>query len=632
MGSEVTLDQYGGVSGSVALVVNSSPVDLPDVRMALDANGNKKIADALGQWINKIQAPTMRRRSRFGGILDRDKYLSPTTYFDKVRLAREALKDDVVGGAADGTEAMAIDHVSIECDDAYEEDVWNQIGGDLDLDGVFRKQWRALFTDSAATAAVWWGERTYKPRLKTERGNQVRKEFKLQVPLGITFFDSTKIVPIGSLMFGQERMAYAAEPLEAMVLDQIIARRDGITEPLRPPAIGTGRRPGRSATTGNGNAVSVVPINPLTITEADLYDPIVERLILGRYEPNLFEQQELLNDGVDDISNLYLLDFTSVSRHTLTRLDYDRFPEVRLESIFGLLDLKSQLQQMDRVHLVGGSHMIILITKGTDDHPAQPEEISALKASATTIASVPLIVGDHRLHVEIITPKLDITLDRDKWDTLDVRIFARAWGTFIPTGDDLGDPTKIGQVIGRNLGSRRKMMRRYWELNLLQAIRDRNPEAFTERAKIVFQPANIAFAFDAAWASFMLDLRQGGDIAHGTVLSQFGMSIADEARKVEREAKAYGRMFQENAPFNAFGQQAGGDDEDGDGAAPDPDNPDQPTPPTRVARRSGGRQEGGNRNGGGAAPGTGQGEEPTGRSRSGGGRRARTDSKKKKDT
>jgi len=605
--SEVVLDERGA-----PILINMSTVDVPDIAGALRDSGENKIADALGQWINKVAPPLTRRRGRFGGILDRDRYLSPVTYFDKVRLAREAMRDDVIGGAADGTEALAIDQVSVECEDARQEDVWNQILGDLNMDGQLRKHWRALFSDSAAVCAVWWGTKTYTPRLTGPAGNAARKKFDLQVPVGITFLDGTKIVPVGSLMFGQEMLAYAAEPLEAAVFDQILARRDGQEVPATPARLMRNRRPIEIDPTGSGT--SIAPISRFEIQESSLDDPIVRRLIVGRYIPDVMETLALLEDGVEDLSRLYLLDPAAVFRSTATRLDYDRFPEVRGESWFELLDLKAQLRQMDRVHLVGGSHMIIIVRKGTDDIPALPEEIRALQASARTIASVPLIVGDHRLTVDIITPKLDVTLNREKHDTIDVRLFARAWGSFIPTGDDLGDPTKIGQVIGRHLQSRRKMMRRDWELHLFQQIRDRNPTLMTERAKLVFQPANIALAFDQAWASFLLDLRGGGEIAQGTVLAQFGISIADEARKVKREREAYGKLFQENAPFNPFGPQSGQ-------ASPDDD---EPVLPTKVARRAGGRQGGGTRSGGGAAPGTGQGQKPTGRSRSGGGRRART--------
>lgn len=39
-----------------------------------------------------------------------------------------------------------------------------------------------------------------------------------------------------------------------------------------------------------------------------------------------------------------------------------------MKSIFELLDLKQQLRQMDRAHLIGGSNFIVLMTMGDKDH------------------------------------------------------------------------------------------------------------------------------------------------------------------------------------------------------------------------------------------------------------------------
>lgn len=620
--NEVAIDQHGEV-----MVLNTTSASSPEIIDALRRTGEGRIADAMMQWVQRVQK-TSRRKSRFGGILDRDKFLAPDTYFGQVQLAREALKDDVVGGAADGTESLALEHVTIECNDDAQQDVWNQIAADIDLDDQLRKHWRGLFTDSSVVPCMWWGTKNYTPRTLGPKGSaKSRAQFNVQVPLGITFFDVTKIVPVGPLHFGQEALCYAAEPLEAMVIDQILAARDGTPVPRRDSV----PRAARPLRVGAGTSLQVLNFEA---TPDLLRDPMIERLILGHYQPDPLEDIQLKDDGVEDTSRLYLLDPRSVFRHSLTRMDYQRFPECRAESWFELLDLKAQLRQVDRVHLVGGANMIILITKGSDKLPAEQPEIDALQANATTLATVPLLVGDHRLDVKIITPSLDVTLNRDKWDTIDVRLFARTWGSFIPTGTDLADPTKIGRVIGRNLESRRKMMRRRWEAKVLLQIMARNPQKFTERPKIVFQPTQIGIAFDAAWASFILDLYEMGGVAHGTALSQFGFNIADEFRKVMNERREYGRQFQENAPFNPHGPQSGngggGDDDDPD----DPDGGDGDGDdggdggsgaPTRVARRSGGRRGGGTRNGGGAAPGTGQGQAPTGRSRSGGGRRSRTE-------
>jgi hypothetical protein len=139
------------------------------------------------------------------------------------------------------------------------------------------------------------------------------------------------------------------------------------------------------------------------------------------------------------------------------------------------------------------------------------------------------------------------------------------------------------------------MLGRSFEANLLNAIRLTNQSAFTGRAKIRFDPAQIALTFDQGLASFMLDLREAREISRETILNQFGMDQKDEALRREREAELYDETFGTIVPHGANPDSGG-----------DPANPDVPT---RLARRSGGRRGGGIRNGGGAAPGSGQGQE-----------------------
>src|SRR5213075_213273 len=181
---------------------------------------------------------------------------------------------------------------------------------------------------------------------------------------------------------------------------------------------------------------------PKEVADFNTNDPIIEQLILGRYNPDFFERMELVDDGVD-ISNLFLLNPAMVYRFTVTKLDYQRFADPRLESVFELLDLKSQLRQMDRAFAIGGTQWILLITKGTDDKPALPDELRQLQAQAYNMTSIPVIVADHRLKIEIITPKQDHTFDRKKWDAIDTRIFARSWGTLLPAGETANDPVKL---------------------------------------------------------------------------------------------------------------------------------------------------------------------------------------------
>lgn len=598
----VTVDPTSGE----AVVINTTGVPLDAVASALSTvDGWGPIVDVINRWTQRVSG-LPAAATRKGGLLERDRFVTPATPFEKMRTARHAIRDDVVGGAADGSEAITLSKLSISCPDTEQEDVWNQWAADIDLDDRLRTHWRELFKYSQCVIATWWDERVYRVRRRTSAGNQARKKFALRVPTAITFIDPAKVTPVGSLMFGQERLAYVADHIEAMAFDQILAARDGTNDPIN--QIDQGQLPPslRLRVRGRGRNASLVQNAPT----GNVRDPIVESLIVGRYVPDFWEQQQLHEDGVQT-DHLFLLNPELVFRHTLTRADYERFAQVRLESVFELLDLKSQLRQMDRSHLLGGINFLIVIRKGTDEHPANQAEISNLRANAAGMMSTPLIVGDHRLQVDIVTPSLDVTLTRSKYDTLDVRLFARAWGTFVPTGADTDDPVKLGRVIAQNLQSRRQMMRRSWEHNIFEKIREQNPDQLTERAKLQFKPRRISLTFDQGMATLLADLRAGRTISRQSLLDLFDLSQADEALQLEREAEEYDAIFRE---FNPYGPQA-------PGVGDEP----EPTPSQSGARRrAGGRQGGGNRNGGGAAPGSGQGQEPRNpRTRSGGGRRAR---------
>lgn len=516
--------------------------------------------DAIVQWHRRTQPPR-----RAGSIVERDRYVMPATYFEKVRVARRALSDDVVGGAADGTEALALNGTSVWCANPDERDVWNQVARNINLDAVFRKMWRGTYTDSAAIPAVWWGRRSYKVRGRTKSGNPKRKTYEnLVMPEAVTMLDAAKVVPVQNLQFGQERLAYMADPWEALKWDTLIAQREA------------GRR----------NAITALrdPEDAMF-----LGDDFVTRFIERRYVPDLWERQELIADGVEDVSNLFLLRKDDVFRHTRTRLDYKRFPEVRLESVFGLLDLKTQLRSADRSHLVGAANYIVLITQGSDAHEATQTEIDNLRAQAQILAQMPVVVGPHTLNIQIITPKLEVTLKRDQHDTVDARLFARAWGTFVPTGAADEDPIKLGRVIGRGLESTRRMMRRTFEEKVLYRAYQLNA-ALMEEPRIDFLPGTIALAFDQALASYVMDLRTMGEASRRTTLATVDLDEEDEAAYLQWEAEEFDDVFPTN--LNPHGAQPG-----------EGDNPAL----TRLARRQGGRQGGGTRNGGGAAPGTNQG-------------------------
>lgn len=325
-GSEIEVDPDGR-----AVVINTTdfPISAAEVASALDPL--QPMVAAMVRWTSEVHN-TRPRRS--GGMLDRDRYVTPGGFYDQVRLARAALADDVVGNVAETTESLAFKRVGFSTAEREEEDAWNQWAAEIDLDARLREAWRILFTDSQFVMGLWWGTKEFKVRGKTDRGNARRKTFTLRVPTAVTFIDSLKVVPVGSLMFGQERLAYVASRAEADSFDQALA------------AAGRGLPPAMSRPL-------MRPTRPAPTDQPSAPDPIVERLIESIYVPTLSERTALADEGIDG-SRLYLLREDSVFRHTQTRPTYEPFAKVRMESVFTLLDMKEQLRQMDRAHLVAG--------------------------------------------------------------------------------------------------------------------------------------------------------------------------------------------------------------------------------------------------------------------------------------
>lgn len=529
---------------------------------------------AMMDWARSTQLQgSMHRhhhRERRGTLWERDMFIAPNNVYGQMDLARHAAEtDDVVSNAVNTSEALAFSEVRFWADDEDEQDVWNQVAADVDLDSRLREIWRELFVVSQVYVAVWWHTKTYKVRGKGEGGRAKRKEYTVRCPEAITLLDPFKVVPIGNMMFNQDRLGYIADRLEVDQFDRALE-------------------------------------NPMT-------DPVVGRLLLGKYDPPPAERQYLASLGVD-ITRLYEMNPETVFRHTLTRPQFQKFAPVRMKSVFELLDMKSQLKQMDRAHLIGGTNFIVLITKGSDQRPADNAEIKNLQTMVRTVGQLPVLVGDHRLDVKIVTPKLDSTLKPERYNVLDGRITANLFQMFVlgnyhagASGDTSGDFVK---VIAKGMESRRHMLRRSFEKFIIKPMFDQNLE-LNAPPKLVFSPKQIALNFDPNWASFLLDLREANEISRQTILSQFDIDQDDEAMLRQREMdNGYDDIFQTQVPYGTPNPLANPNGE----PAPIPVTVTPATPAKapgatkkaqspRQARRSGGRS-------GGAAPGSGQGKAP----------------------
>lgn len=496
---------------------------------------------ALRKWAMSSQGSGRNRN-----IFQRDKFVAPENIFDKMRVAAEAARtDDIVANAVETTEQLAFKRVAIECEDPDEQNVWNQMLDDINLSERLRECWREDFTVSQAYPAVYYTSKNYKVKGKSfETGTKRKKEFKdLIVPAGITFLDPLKVIPVGNFMFGQEKLVYIADREEVQEFE--------------------------------------------TLARENTSDLVVSQLLAGKYTPSDSERKLIkeLTDVSDVTDRLWVLNPMNVWRVTATRPSYRRFADVRMESIFEILDLKQQLREMDRAVILGSTNAIILVKKGSEQKPAQAAELQQLSAEVKTTSRIPIIISDHRLEIEIITPDNMNILDAGRYDLLNRQISTRLYQMLTTGGArNTDDSMKLLRVVASSMEARRDQIRDSFMNNLFQRVWDLNDQLETE-PKMQFYPRRIALDFDPNIATFLQDLRDRGDISRETILAELDILQEDEYIKRKREADRYDDTFTPtNVPFDG-------------GAAPGETPTDGSAPnPKAAGRAGGGRTGGGGRN------------------------------------
>lgn len=465
---------------------------------------------ALASWAEDTQGKKGRDRT----IFSRNKFVTPSKIFEQMAMAEDAMDDDVVGGVYDTSEAMAFKKMSMQCEDEDQRDVWNQIAKDLNLDEFLRMVWRELFKNSQYYGIKWWDQKTYRVRGMAEERPR-RKTFNLLAPIGLGVLDPTRVVPVGLDMFGNGQLAWIADEGEMDMFKQV---KDRVLD-----------------------------------------DELVSQILLGPYDPPKAEAGKLKNEDVP-VDRLLLLNPTNVWMGHFTKATYERWARVRMKGIYPLLDMKHQLREMDRAFLLGGINFIVLVKKGTDEHPVtKNSEITMVAEQMRAQAKSSVIVSDHRLEIEIITPDLENILNTEKWGVLDDRIRLRLWGSIAPPSDTGNKESQVtlAKVVALGIENRRHMMKRDFEAEIVQATRDRNEELDAE-ASIEYAPRRVDLLFDSQVATIFQEIRDRGDLSRETILEEFGfdLSLERQRRVAEKEdefdAKSDDEIFEPvNVPFNS---------------------------------------------------------------------------------
>lgn len=492
-----------GIEGEVGYINRSG---LPDEQVLAALRERQEFA-RVEKWVDTWKGSSRRRNST---PFNQDKYSIPEGIFDQFRVAADAAKyDDVVSNALEVTEQLAFKRIGVECDDDELNQVAAQIFDELDLVQRMREIWRELFTISQCYVAVRWGRKDIKIKGRHDSGRPIKKVYRnLLVPTGMSILDPLKVIPVGNFLFGSEKLIYIADnPGEATDIENSLS--------------------GKNST-----------------------DLTVKSLFLGRYrvrdEYELSDIADLVGRDFDLEDRLFELRPENVFRITSSRASYQRFADVRMTSVFELLDLKHNLRESDRSDILGNLNCIVLVKKGDDKKPATDHELQGVASQMRSNSRNSLMITDHRIDIEILTKKTDHTLQPERHNALDSRITARLFqilqtGNYA-AGTAVDDSSKLFKVIAASMEARRDNIREHIMDNIIEKIWERNEELKGEPT-MTFYPRRIALDFDPNYSQLIFDLFSTGDISRQTMLDEIDLNQDIEAFRREREDKLYKNIF-----------------------------------------------------------------------------------------
>jgi hypothetical protein len=482
-----------------------------------------------------------------GSLLARSNYRAPTSTIGEIVLARDlAERDDDIAAAMGAMLAIAfgegMQHVH---KDEVVLALFDEVAKHTNLDGAFKELYREWLIAGSLTTVHLFTRESFQFQPEGADRNRTRG---LVAPL-IGVLPAEQIRVTGNDLFGTGTLAYKpALGAQERWLEEFFA-------------IDTS--PGRKAEMRREDPV--------------LAALLVEELPVKDNDPSAFS----IEDEDPAIGNkLYRLNPRMVLRSSMPKGAW-RYPRPPLTADFALIEAKRLLNLMDYALLQGGSNFLVVAKKGTDQRPAVGNEVENLRDVVRRASRSGVIVGDHRLSIEIITPDLQALLNTEKRTLVGRKLANRLLR--VPEDYDQAEATKLRvELIQRVITSDRLDLKRHVEL-IYEEVVKRNP-GLTDAARLWFP--KIMLSGGQWFTDYVLKMRDRGDISRHTAVAAGGFNYDAEVQARKREKPDDRIMAPAAVPFSSpnAGPQDNGPGRP-TGAGPGNGRNTPASPPARVRPR-----------------------------------------------
>lgn len=502
-----------------------------------------------------------------GSLLARARFRTPGSVWEEIQLARDmAERDDDVAATLGSMIATAFEGgMQNVHEDEETVAMFNKVAKLADLDSVFPEMYRELLIASSVTTVHAFTRESV--QFQPEGADRQRTRGLTIPKIGV--LPAEQIFVLDNDIFRTGRLAYRpATSGEEMWLDEFFN-----------PDTSAGRK-----------------------SEMRKQDPLLTSLLLERIELSINEPMPVISDQPDPPVGraVYRLNPRMIWRSTFPKGAW-KYPRPLLTRNFPLLEAKRLLNLMDYALLQGGSNFLVVAKKGTDQRPALPEEVTNLHETIRRASRTGVIIGDHRLDIQIITPELKELLNPEKRRLLG-RKLAMALMRVPESG--IEEPGAEGmraevEFVSRVIQSDRRILRRHVEGGPYEETVTRNPGDFPKGAANIWHP-KIILQGTQYFTDYILKMRDRGDIPrrYAVEAGGFDYDAAVQQRKREKSRGDDRVMTQPVVPFS--GPQGNGpqdlpegrprgtsSDNGAPGARQRPDAPARARP-TRVIKRTAG--------------------------------------------
>lgn len=511
-------------------VLIDNRTDLPD-GMVQNAVQEHFVENASLAWGHTSTFQTYANEG--GSLLARTKFTVPKDVWSEISLCRDiAERDDDVRSALRSMIAVAYEGgMQNFHEDERTVRLFNEMAREANFDHLFEEIYREyMISQQVTTITAFTRERLD----WTPNGTSEPQEERVVVP-------HTTVLPAESIrvlepgLFGEGGLGYIPErKVLREWLEEFFA--DGTT-------------PARKAAMARE-------------------DPVAATLFIERVR-----SEERDDTALGSWTYAYRLNPRMADRFTAPK-GSNPYPRPLLTANFALIEAKRLLNLMDYALLQGGANYIVIAKKGNDQFRATQPELENLQRVVARASKTGVIVGDHRLNIEVVTPELKELLNAEKRQLLGRKLANLMLGVPEPPDGAGAESMKAWmELVTRVISADRHKVKRHVERAVYAETAKRNRRVFPKGAAKVWHP-KIILQGAQFFTDMVLKLGDRGNISRKTLTEVAGFSWEAEVsqRKAELEAGIDEVMIPGQIPFDSPNGGPPSDNPDGRPSGSGPNN------------------------------------------------------------